>query len=34
MVEGKSMLLITSSETFVNKIIEKSDKVKSNIIMK
>ena len=34
MMGGKSMLLITSSETFVNKLIEKFDKVKSNIMMK
>ena len=34
MMGGKSMLLITSSETFVNKLIEKFDKVKRNIMMK
>ena len=34
MMGGKSMLLITSSEIFVNKLIEKFDKVKSNIMMK
>ena len=34
MMGGKSMLLITSSETFVDKLIEKFDKVKSNIMMK
>ena len=34
MMGGKIMTLITNSETFVNKLIEKFDKVKSNIMMK
>ena len=34
MMGGKSMTLITSSETFVNKLIENFDELKRNIMMK